>query len=351
MRMRAGWAAGLVVAAMIATACVPPWGEECAPSCTLQAHARRARVQVGLFPEDFGPESRAAIARESNMIVNHAFSWRIMEPRPGQFNFGPADDVDAFARRHGLTQYGFHFAWDNELLDDFPDWVATITDPDELRAVIQRRAEVIFDRYPHLAGIDVINEPLASFGPERVENHFSRVLGPDYIAQLFAIVEAEAPRSTRLFVNENFIEYRPAKADALVDLVAELIAGGARVDAVGLQTHLLLGEPDWVVYRQTMDRLALLGVTVMVTELDVPVGANVVNRRAVQAERYRRVVETCLAVLACDTVNIWGVDDGHTWLDGILGPGTDPLLYDDAYAPKPAYFAVRDAFESGRPHS
>jgi endo-1,4-beta-xylanase len=121
------------------------------------------------------------------------------------------------------------------------------------------------------------------------------------------------------------------------------------VDAVGLQTHLMFGEPNWDLMRLTMERLAALGVKVMVTEVDVPVGPSEPDRLTVQATRYRRVVETCLAVRACDTINVWGVDDGHTWLDGLLGPGTDPLLFDRSFQPKPAYFAVLDALRSGRP--
>jgi endo-1,4-beta-xylanase len=175
------------------------------------------------------------------------------------------------------------------------------------------------------------------------------VLGPDYIAELFEIVADEAPRSTRLFVNENFVEYFPAKADALVELMTDLVDRGASVDAVGLQTHLLLGEPDWDLLQRTMERLAALGVQVMVTEVDVPITADVPDRAQVQAARYRKVVETCLAVRACDTINVWGVDDGHTWLDGLLGPGTDPLLFDRAFQPKPAYFEVRDTLKAGRP--
>jgi GH35 family endo-1,4-beta-xylanase len=47
-------------------------------------------------------------------------------------------------------------------------------------------------------------------------------------------------------------------------------------------------------------------------------------------------------------VNVWGVDDAHTWLDSLLGPGTDPLLYDRERRAKPAYFAFRDALLRGR---
>ncbi len=338
-------------AACVPPAFDPPWSPRCptVEACPLARVARSSGVSVGLFPQDFGAESQAVIAREANLIVNHGFSWSVIEPERGQWNFGPADAVDEFARRTGLREYGFHFAWDNDLIDDFPAWVGAIDDADELRSVIRERARVIFERYPRLRGIDVINEPIETFGSSLYANHFLRVLGPDYVAQLFAIVEAEAPRSTRLFVNEAFIEYNAAKADALVALVADLLDSGARVDAVGLQTHLLLGEPDWTLFRRTMDRLAALGVHVMVTEVDVPVAKTVADRFALQAQRYRRVVETCLAVPACDTVNVWGVDDAHTWLDSLFGPGTDPLLFDRWLRPKASYFAVRDAFLVGRP--
>lgn len=327
----------------------PGWHDRCRHDCALQDEARRAKVRIGLFPQDFGPESQATIQREANMIVNHGFSWNVIEPERGRWNFDRADEVHEFALRHRLPELAFHFAWENDVLDDFPSWVGAITDPDELRSVLRERARRIFERYPTLSAIDVINEPLPVAGSVLTQNHFFRVLGPDYIAQLWEIVESEAPRSTRLFVNENFVEYFPAKADALVALVTDLRARGARVDAVGLQTHLLLGEPDWALLRQTMDRLAALGVKVMITEVDVPVAPDLSDRFAVQAERYRRVVETCLAVRACDTINVWGVDDGHTWLDGLLGPGTDPLLLDRSFEPKPAYDAVRDALRAGRP--
>jgi GH35 family endo-1,4-beta-xylanase len=134
-------------------------GEGCRPHCTLEDAARRAKVEVGLFPQDFGAQSQEVIARESTMIVNHHLSWNVIEPARGQWNFAPADAIHEFAQQHRLREFGFHFAWDNNLLDDFPAWVGEITDPDELRTVIRERARRIFERYPTLDAVDVINEP------------------------------------------------------------------------------------------------------------------------------------------------------------------------------------------------
>lgn len=306
-------------------------------------------VKIGLFGQDFSPASRDVIAREADVIVNHGFSWNVMEPTPEGYDFGPADVVDAFAAEHGMEEIGVHFVWDQALLDDTPAWVHAISDPDELRAVLRRRAETIFARYPGLDRLDVVNEPLEISGGALYANHFRQVLGDDYVAELFGIVRAAAPADTELFVNENFVEYFPAKADGLVTLVQGLLDAGVAVDGVGLQSHFMFGEPDFDLMRTTGDRLEALGVKVFLTELDVPVAADVADRATVQAQRYRNAVETCLGWDSCDVVNVWGVDDGHTWLDGILGPGTDPLLYDRDLRPKPAYFAFREALLAGRP--
>lgn len=331
---------GTVVTAVMAT------------GCTLKAAGTVSAppVQVGLFGQDFSPAAQAVIAREASVVVNHGFSWNVMEPQPGSFNFGPADAVAAFAEAHAMEHIGVHFAWDQALLDDLPAWVGAITDADELRAVVRRRADVIFERYPSLDRIDVINEPLETFGTGGLyQNHFASVLGQDYITELAGIVRAAAPPTTELFVNENFVEYYPAKADALVAVVTDLVESGAPIHGVGLQSHFMLGEPDFELLAATGRRLEALGVKVFITELDVPVAPDLPDRLQVQADRYRQAVETCLGWATCDVINVWGVDDGHTWLDGVIGPGTDPLLFDRELQAKPAYFAVKDALLQGRP--
>jgi GH35 family endo-1,4-beta-xylanase len=309
-------------------------------------------VQFGFHDENGagGPDGEIA-AREGNAFTNHGVSWAAFQPTPDSTS-GSMDPACSFADDKELFQVGFHFAWDQQLLDDLADWVLAIDDPTALRAVLRQRAELIFERCPGLDRLDVLNEPLRFlFGNALYANHFFQVLGPDYIAELFQIVRAAAPEGVELFINENFVEYYPARAAAFVALVRDLVENGVPVDAVGLQMHLLLGEPDWTLYRETMEQLEALGVAVFVSELDVPVPPDLPDRFEVQAERYRRVVEVCLAVPGCDMIIVWGIGDEHSWLnwfDILSGPDPDPLLFDDFLQPKPAYFAVREALLRGR---
>lgn len=315
----------------------------CVAAACLDELAVESGLTFGLFVQGGTELERSLVIEHADATTNHGLSWSVIQPGPDEWNFGPADVTDAWAEANGLHQTGFHFAWDQVLLDDLAPWVLEVDDPDALRAVLTERAEVIFDRYPGLDRIDVINEPLDLLGGALTVNHFHQVLGPDYIAELFGIVAAAAPAHVELIINENFVEYSQAKADGLVSLAADLVDRGIPIDGVGLQSHFIFGEPDWVRYEQVMRELGDLGLAVHITELDVPVSPSMPDRDQVQRERYRRAVATCRAVPACRSITVWGVHDGHTWIDGLLGPGHAPLLFDPQGSAKPAFAGVVEA--------
>ena len=50
----------------------------------------------------------------------------------------------------------------------------------------------------------------------------------------------------------------------------------------------------------------------------------------------------CLAVPECMSITLWGFTDKHSWIDAFYG-ADDPLIFDDAYQKKPAFFGLRDA--------
>lgn len=319
-------------------------------SCTLReaAEATQLRVGVAAAPRDEGwnrliSEEFNALSPEGELV------WNVIHPGRDEWDFEAADRKLAFAEEHRMFTTVSHFVWDQATaISGTPGWVKAINDPDELRQVMREHLAAITARYG--GQIDrwiVVNEPLEYGGTTLYRNHFYDVLGPDYISQAFRIAKEAAPDS-ELWLNEIFTENNPAKASALVDLVASLVATGVPIDGVGLQGHLFAGDPDYELVRDTMQRLGNLGLRVAVTELDAPVGGDLPNRLEVQAQRMAGMVRTCLAVPACDSVTFWGLDDEVSWLNWFLAPNLDPLLFDALLQPKPAYFAVRDALLAGR---
>ena len=57
---------------------------------------------------------------------------------------------------------------------------------------------------------------------------------------------------------------------------------------------------------------------------------------------YRNIVAVCVAEPRCEAITFWGFSDAHSWIDGSFG-ADDPLLFDEQYRAKSAFFGVQDA--------
>ncbi len=325
-----------------------------ARDCTLAAAAQRDGLLIGTAAKFGDPRREELEAREfSAVTAENELLWGQIHPERDRWEFTKADRIVAFAEEHHLDLTATHFLWDPASYPSVvPDWVRAITDPTELRRVMREHLQVLHDRYAgKIDRWNVVNEPVALGGHLDEANHFFRVLGPGYPAEAFAMAEQIWPEA-QLVLNEDVVEYLPADADALVALATQLRQGGARVDRVGLQAHLYLGEPNWDLVATTVARLAALGVSVDFTEIDVPLQG--LNRNLApidldtQAAWAARLVRICLDQPACHAITFWGFDDGDTWLDDFIRPGTRPLLYDAELQPKPMRTAVLNELLEGR---
>lgn len=94
-----------------------------------------------------------------------------------------------------------------------------------------------------------------------------------------------------------------------------------------------------------MRRLADLGLLVNISEMDVrvrEVAGSPQARLDVQKSVYKSIVPVCVAEPRCDAVTFWGFTDAYSWIDRQFG-ADDPLLFDEQYVPKPAFYGVLEA--------
>jgi len=98
--------------------------------------------------------------------------------------------------------------------------------------------------------------------------------------------------------------------------------------------------------------LRALGLQVHITEMDValPLDANgaLLDQAALarQADIYRFVATACAQEPGCTAFMTWGFTDKHSWIPGYTkGAKGKALLFDQVYAPKPAYNALREVLE------
>ena len=343
--VRAATAAAIAVGLTLATAVPVAASTEDEP--TLRELAEQADILIGsgaIKASDWTNDGRPAnylaepefaevLADQFNSASpENDLKWMFVQPEEGVFDWAGLDRLVAFADANGMKVKG------HGLISGCcnPQYVVDITDPAEMRAALTDHFEAVMGRYDgKMDRWDVMSEALETQGTALQQNDFYRVLGPDYIAEAFRIARA-ADSDAKLFLNENLVEFLPAKRQALYDLVAGLVADGVPIDGVALQMHETFVGPEPGVLTDMVKSYNALGLEVTVAELDVhtydPVS---------QAQIYGDVVAEALAAGVTD-ISTWGFTDKHlyTWL-----PGAKPLILDENYDPKPAYYAVRDALK------
>lgn len=290
-----------------------------------------------LFDEQFGTASPTE------------FYWPTTRGEDQDWFFVPADLMVNYATVHGQSVTGMFLVWDFAL----PRWLKDLAgDPAALGPVYDEHVTTLVTRYR--GRVDrwiVVNE--AIWGPgdagnpraKFAETLWSDTLGPDHIERAFVLARAADPDAVLLY-NETGAEAVNEKSDFLFAMAEDFVARGVPLDGIGLQFHVdAASPPDMASVRANFERFGSLGLTVHVTELDVslahvdlPEG----DAEALQASIYADVVEVCLAVPACRGTTVFGFSDRYAW--DALGDAT-PLLFDEDYVAKPAYYAVQAALE------
>jgi endo-1,4-beta-xylanase len=268
------------------------------------------------------------ITRFTSITPENAMKWAIIQPEQGEFDFGEADELVAFARKAGKRVRGHPLVWDEQL----PDWVK---DGDwtaaELKKVMRDHIRAVAARYRgRIDEWDVVNEPLAADGTfER--NVFFRTLGPGWVPYAFRVARRVDPRA-KLFLNEIDAELPGPKSRALIALARHLKRRGVPIDGVGFQHHTTGKDAPSRARLQSLFRVTdRIGLAAAITEMDV--GSTQPRR---QARVYADAARVCARAPNCTGLTIWGVTDRWSWLE----PEARALPFDEDGNAKPAAQAL-----------
>jgi endo-1,4-beta-xylanase len=311
------------------------------PGTPLKVLAKQRGLEIGTaVRSDVLKRNRAyrqTIERQfSTVTPENEMKWDAVEPARGEVNYGPADEIVAFARDAKLKLRGHTLVWHAQV----PGWVKKLS-ADELRQVMREHIRDEMGHFKEDVGVwDVVNEPITDDGGLR-QSVFQRRLGDGFIADAFRTAR-EADPDARLYLNEIGAEGINPKSNRLYEVVRDLKAQGVPIDGVGFQTHANLnGLPADMV--DNMRRFRALGLDVAITEADValtlpPSEADLRK----QADIYAQIVRNCRAV-ECRSLTFWGFTDGRSWISETqAGQGAATLL-DEKLRPKPAFTAVQQA--------
>jgi endo-1,4-beta-xylanase len=299
-----------------------------------------------------------------------------INPKPGVWNFGPADAFVDFGEARRMFIVGHTLVWHNQTPAWFFQNEAGV--PNSPQAQIERmRAHIegVAGRYKgRVHAWDVVNEVIDNDGSYRPTTWVKAVgNGDELVKAAFRFASQYAP-GAELYYND-FNAWRPAKRDGIVRMVKMLQSEGIRIDGVGMQGHWGLNYPRTEHIEAAIDAYAALGVKVMITELDVDVLpltregqiiGTVMSDPQFQLEEFEAYLDPYRDGLPeavdqqaarrweelfrifygrrdkIDRVTLWGVHDGLSWKNNYPVPGRTnyPLLFGRDRQPKRAFDAV-----------
>jgi endo-1,4-beta-xylanase len=310
---------------------------------TIRAVAERGNLHVGVMPVDNtwnAPVHKALVEREFNVVTVGAY-WDTRHPERDRYDWSTTDAVVNWARGAGLGVHLHPLVWADDSKN--PRWL-TASDHAEARAILDDHIRTAMTRYRGKVDVwDVVNEAAAKDGSGGYrDGWWLQALGPDYIVEAFRLARQYDPDATLIY-NEYDVElatpYQTGRWNRAQEILTTLKAENL-VDGFGWQLHV---QPDKVLgtdfdLAARMAWVKQQGLKNFVTELDVPIAAGDAAL-AQQAEVYRKIAETWLDHHNGGWFQVWGLYDKYAW----RGPENRPLLFDANYAPKPAYFELRDA--------
>ena len=228
------------------------------------------------------------------------------------------------------------------------------------------------DKFPGLIyAWDVVNEQASDAGGIRMGTDWAAIYGgsTEYILRAFEAADQYLAKDTILFYND-YNDCDPVKAATICGFLKEIrgvLKEGRKLGA-GMQGHHDMLTPTYETIETATRKYAEIADVVHITELDIKSsvgfdGKDLETEFTKEGHRYKDIYEIVRKINAehksdpkslkgyVQNITIWGTHDPVSWLktSNSVGGSADgktpqyPLLFDDYYGAKPAYWAFVDA--------
>jgi len=179
----------------------------------------------------------------------------------------------------------------------------------------------------------------------------------DFIVNAFRYANKYAPSDVELCYND-YNCYMSNKTEGILKVLSAIKSAcssswlPARIDVMGMQSHVSLTWPSASEYGNTVKKFINAGVNVQVTELDVAHGTTAYNASDMQ-KRYKELFQVFIQnrktnySKGIEGVTLWGVNDEDSWLQASNSTTQYPLPFkknsQGNYIVKAPYYGILDA--------
>ena len=217
-----------------------------------------------------------------------------------------------------------------------------------LNNYLETAIETFDERWPGLVyALDIVNEAIEEVGQMRRGN-WMNTIGDDYIYQAFLAANQYKKDYQEVYYNDyafDQIEWGGIeRCQWAVDDLLKKCIDEELIDGIGIQAHIEKPEyADAVI--EDAKIICQAGIKCQITELDINVSGNNETQFANQKDLYKKIVKAVLEGNANGTMDVnaiivWGITDNTSWHSSNY-----PLMFDNNYAKKPAYYGFLEALE------
>ena len=329
----------------------------------------------------------SCITMENEFKPDFVFAWQ----KPGNLKDFVAEDGKTYkvpgntptmegvasilriAQYLGIKMRGHTLVWHNQT----PDWFfrenfgsskEAYVDPATMNARLEWYIKTVLEfikdweaknnKGEHIViAWDVVNEAASDSATQKVwirtnGNWYNVYHNDTYIVNAFRYANKYAPKDVLLAYNDYGCA-SVAKSDAICKIVDAIRAApDARIDVVGMQTHVGMNTPVTGPnsFETSVQKFIAKGVDVQITEMDIGQDGQRYNSERLKA-KYKEFFTMFLNNRKVDGKNgirgvtLWGIIDERSWIYNNNGTKQHPLLFSGAYTCKPAFYGVLEAAE------
>lgn len=257
------------------------------------------------------------------------------------YNFIEMDSILNIAQKQNARVHGHTLIWHQQL----PAWFNTFNG--NYKDLLNSHITTVMARFKKdIKSWDVVNEALTEQGELRASPWRDKV-GDDYVYLAFeaakSVVSSDA--AITLFYNDYNLVLNPRKLDAAIKLCTELRERGIPNVGIGMQMHITSSFPAKADLARAVEKVWRAGFKIHFSEADVSL--NILGNKnsltaadyEAQANKYREIAEVYNQIPEQYQFGItfWGVGDADSWIPTFFNRTDAPLLFDENYAPKPAF--------------
>ena len=276
----------------------------------------------------------------------------------------PFEKIYNYAEAHHIGVRHHTFVW----FDQTPQWffrknydsngalVSKSIMVARMENFIKTALETINSRWPGLVyAIDVSNEGVQNGGIRKKDNnnmnpnYWYETIGDDFVYYAFKFARQYAEEGQELYYNDYAYDYDTNNCKfALNTLLKDAIAEEL-IDGVGIQGHLDTNNFSLDAVIKDAEMIKEKGLKCQITELDITVNSDSTADLNNQKNAFKRLGTRVLESNASGKTEInaivfWGIRDDMSWKRN-----QHPLLFNENYAKKPAYYGFLEAVQEMYP--